>query len=196
MSRAVAAHVVKVGGSLLERDGIVPALARWVSDCQRDDPESHLVMLIGGGTLVEALRDIDRRHHVDPALAHWIAIELMDVAARIVGGWFPTWRVETSLASLRARVGTPGVTLFLPYGFLRNDDPQLAGLALPVGWHVTSDSIAARLAEVLGGARLTLLKSCPLEGRTWAQAAHEGLVDGWFPRAVASLQNVAWDCPV
>jgi hypothetical protein len=56
---------------------------------------------------------------------------------------------------------------------------------------VTSDSIAARVAEVLRAAELVLLKSAlPDAARTWIQAAETGYVDAWFPRMAARLDSV------
>lgn len=69
----------------------------------------------------------------------------------------------------------------------------MPGSTLPVGWQVTSDSIAARLAICLGADRLVLLKSreaMPGERSDWAQAVAGGLVDGCFPTFAAKLPEV------
>jgi aspartokinase-like uncharacterized kinase len=69
---------------------------------------------------------------------------------------------------------------------------------LPHPWQATSDSIAARLAEVLA-ADLVLLKSAnppvkrPEVGdrATWlAELAAREYVDAWFPQAAASIRRV------
>ncbi|MCA9240540.1 MAG: hypothetical protein KDA37_10085, partial [Planctomycetales bacterium] len=62
------------------------------------------------------------------------------------------------------------------------------------GWQVTSDSIAARVAEVLD-AELVLLKAAPPpDGRRqdldWL--ADAGYVDRWFPRASLGLRSVSF----
>ena len=76
--------------------------------------------------------------------------------------------------------------------FLRDVEPHAAGRPLPAGWQVTSDSIAARLAEVLAADELVLLKSIDPPSATWQQAAREGLVDAYFPEAVQPLATVRW----
>jgi hypothetical protein len=59
---------------------------------------------------------------------------------------------------------------------------------------VTSDSIAARVAEIGGASRLILLKSTDLPDETnWHEAARGGFVDAMFPKIVQrSGLMVSW----
>jgi hypothetical protein len=68
--------------------------------------------------------------------------------------------------------------------------------ALPVGWHVTSDSIAAAVAAD-GGGRLFLVKSVPppCPGPDLTSLAAAGWVDDFFPTAAAPLAEVRWAAP-
>jgi 5-(aminomethyl)-3-furanmethanol phosphate kinase len=78
--------------------------------------------------------------------------------------------------------------------FVREVEPMLPGTVLEVGWHVTSDSIAARLAICLGDARLRLLKSRPptaAEAVDWACAARGRLVDAFFPCLANHLRSAS-----
>ncbi len=59
-----------------------------------------------------------------------------------------------------------------------------------MGWHVTSDSIAARLAQHMGAEQLVLLKSSLPQSRTLRGASEEGLVDQYFSTAAAGLPTV------
>ena len=69
--------------------------------------------------------------------------------------------------------------------FLREDESRPG--ALPHSWDVTSDSIAARVAVMLGAERLVLLKSVDVpSGTSWEEALARGWVDAHFPRVVAS----------
>jgi aspartokinase-like uncharacterized kinase len=73
------------------------------------------------------------------------------------------------------------------------EDEARAG-RLPQTWAVTSDAIAARVAEQLGATRLVLLKSVPVPADVdWRAAARLGLVDATFPQVVerAGLQATA-----
>jgi hypothetical protein len=72
------------------------------------------------------------------------------------------------------------------------------GLSLPSGWQVTSDSIAARVADV-HGAGLLLVKSrpppCPESGDPLGMLAAAGWVDDYFPEAAGKLGEIRWAAP-
>jgi hypothetical protein len=65
--------------------------------------------------------------------------------------------------------------------------------ALEHSWRVTSDSIAAWAAHVLGATELVLVKSrdVPCE-MTAAAAAKAGLVDDYFPAIAGDLPAIGW----
>ena len=75
--------------------------------------------------------------------------------------------------------------------WLHSVEPHLSGNPLPVGWHTTSDSIAARIANVWRADELILCKSVSAGGlgpehHDWVT---RGIVDENFPR-VCRTQNV------
>ena len=76
----------------------------------------------------------------------------------------------------------PALGILDPHAFAQADEGRLG--CLPHDWSATSDSVAARVAEV-GGADLVLLKSVEIEGDDWERAAREGHVDPIFPGVVA-----------
>ena len=66
---------------------------------------------------------------------------------------------------------------------------------LAASWEVTSDSIAARIAVLLGARRLILLKSVGLAADiSRAEAARLGLVDAMFPQIARQLEVVELVC--
>src|SRR5262249_17779871 len=58
--------------------------------------------------------------------------------------------------------------------------------SLPQCWDVTSDSLAARFAEVIGARELILLKSVTIPPELdWTEASRRGFVDAYFPTMIA-----------
>jgi aspartokinase-like uncharacterized kinase len=110
---------------------------------------------------------------------------LLDVTARLVHAMLPELDATADYAALQQRCMSPGVTLLQPAGFLIYAEPTAAGTRLPAAWAVTSDSIAARLAVMLGADELVLLKSAPFEflGKpNVPQMAAAGFVDANLPQ--------------
>jgi len=124
--------VVKVGGSLLSQvHRIVPVLGA---------SPRPLLLVPGGGIFADAVRQAGAN---DDA-AHWMAIAAMEQY-----GWMlASHGVETT-----DQLALPKTTtVLLPYRILRTFDP------LPHTWQVTSDTIAAWVAQMLG-TELLILKS-------------------------------------
>ena len=124
--------VVKLGGSLYN---YVPDLVPAFLASARP-----LFIVPGGGMFA----DVVRKLAVDNDSAHWMAIAAMDQY-----GWYVASQGITATSLLSEPVRP---VVFLPYCSVRKHDP------LPHTWDVTSDSIAAWIADVLG-LDLLLLKS-------------------------------------
>ncbi|MCU0629363.1 MAG: uridylate kinase [Methanoregulaceae archaeon] len=124
--------VVKLGGSLCNR---IPDLVAGLLASERP-----LFIVPGGGIFA----DIVRKMPVDDDSAHWMAIAAMDQY-----GWFIVSQgiMPTTILKVPDRP-----VVFLPYCSMRQHDP------LPHTWDVSSDSIAAWVADYLG-LELLLLKS-------------------------------------
>ncbi len=143
----------------------------------------------------------DRRFGLSAAAAHWQAIRAMRVNAFVLRQlWQESMWVEqlSDWQDHQAHAARP-VGILDPLSFLARDEPTMAGRALPCGWHVTSDSIAARLAVGLGAVELVLLKSTlpalsaatiSAATLTCQEAANAGLVDEHFPVAAQSLPRI------
>lgn len=182
MSRPI---VLKVGGSLLDLPELPQRLRQWL-----DQPElPPCLILTGGGALVDAIREHDRIHQVGEARAHALAIRTLDVTAHLLADLLPGSQVVERLDELPDAWASRTVPILAPRRWLDKDQHEPG--ALPHLWDVTSDSIAARLAKVLGASRLVLFKSAPCpEGCDLKTASQLGLVDPVFPDAARELPSV------
>lgn len=186
--------VVKVGGSLFVQTQFVSRLRTLVQHYSKQFAPAHIVLITGGGPLVESLRAIDRVNAISTEHAHWTAIRLMDVNAGLLQQWWPQLQAIDSMKELRIRCTDASVTLFRVEAFLAEYESSLPGTPLPVGWQVTSDSIAARIAETLDAAQLILIKAVPpLAGTDWQKAANLKVVDLFFPSIAEKLNAVRID---
>ncbi len=153
--------VAKIGGSLLLRPDLMPRLRSWLSTETSAHSDTHYVLLVGGGRLVDAVREIDAATSLGDANAHWICVALMDATSRIVSALLPELTTVDRLSWLLERTVQPGITLFSPQEFMADIEPNSPGIHLPADWSVTSDTIAARLAIVLGADELVFIKAAP-----------------------------------
>jgi aspartokinase-like uncharacterized kinase len=100
-----------------------------------------MVLIVpGGGPFANAVREI----RADDDTSHWMAIAAMEQY-----GWYI---VSHGLPATDLLAVPAGPAVLLPYRCLREHDP------LPHSWDVTSDTIAAWVADTLG-LDLLLLKS-------------------------------------
>lgn len=175
--------VVKVGGSLLDWPELPRALTAWLSQ----QPPGCYLLLGGGGNFCEAVREADQLHSLGESFSHDLCIDCLAVTAKLLAQLtgLPrlTWRRPEQPPSW------PAVAVFDCQSFLQEVEPISPGERLPRSWSATTDSIAARLAELLA-APLVLLKSCPAPSGSLAELAAAGYVDDHFPVAARSLPSV------
>lgn len=185
-------RVVKVGGSLLECPGLWRTLTRWLDE----QPALSSLLIVGGGALADQVRQLDRRYGLREDVAHSLAIRAMHVNGFVLSQLVPDsgW-----MAGYHQWIQHPTMTgrdrwFFAVEPFLRHEEPELPGVRLPCGWHVTSDSIAARVAAVCQAQELVLLKStlpaAPGSSVPVAHAASVHLVDDFFPACAGSLPQI------
>ena len=185
-------RVIKLGGSLLDDGGWPERFRRWLAS----QPPMRNVLVVGGGALADAVRRWDRLHGLSPSDAHWLAIDVMSVTSKLANSLLRDWRSTDEWQSVLDFTGSDSCDvaplIFEPKQFLEALEPTLDGARLPASWDVTSDSIAARIAQVLRADELALLKSClPTEGTaTIERASDSSYVDRAFCRFAAQLPRV------
>jgi 5-(aminomethyl)-3-furanmethanol phosphate kinase len=183
-----ALRVVKVGGSLLEWPHLPIALPLWLNT----QPPGRNVLVAGGGQLVDWLREADARFQLGQSVSHRLCLEAMRVTAGLLAELLPESRLVTTFDELQALVhgmADRAVCVFCPYRFMIDWEPARHPQPLPATWAVTSDSIAARLAEMIQADELVLLKSAapPPEG-----PASGGYVDDYFVAATRKLAKICY----
>ena len=176
---------VKLGGSLLDLDDLTDRLQRWLAL----GPVASNVLVVGGGRAADIVREYDEKHELSAVKAHWLAIGAMELNARILAAVLPEARWLDRIDDVRTTLAP--IAVLNPLSFMLHDDPQHPRGALPASWQVTSDSMAARAAEMARANELVLLKSAlPPEGATREQLASAGYVDTFFPEASRNLARV------
>jgi 5-(aminomethyl)-3-furanmethanol phosphate kinase len=174
-----ALRVIKVGGSLLSWPDLVPAFRRWLSM----QPTAANVVVVGGGALVDAIRQLDRQHRLEAEVSHWLSVRAMSLTAELFVSLLGDARLVSRIEDLDRRgVALQAVDV---ESFLRQDAKNSDGL--PCNWDVTSDSIAARAAHTLEARELVLLKSTLPQEATLDLWCQSGIVDPYFPRAAVGL---------
>jgi aspartokinase-like uncharacterized kinase len=130
-----------------------------------------LVIIPGGGPFADLVRRFQREQGLSPGAAHWMAILGMDQYAQAIADHTPKGQVVDDRAGVLAVHARGAVPVLAPYRWLHAADE------LPHSWEVTSDSLAAYLATLLGAEELVLLK--PVAGG-------EELADPYFRRTLAA----------
>ena len=168
--------MMKVGGSLLDWN----ELPRRLAEVIRSRSTARLVLICGSGRVVDWVRDMDERHGLGEERSHELALRALDLSCCLLAELVPCLGIVTNLAELPAVWQSSRIPLLSPRPVL--DAGDWSDRPLPHSWRLTSDSIAARLAERLGATELVLVKSASLSGQiSRVDAARRGLVD----RAIA-----------
>lgn len=164
--------VVKVGGSLAAEAGL---LKRTGAAIAKAAARHSLVVIPGGGPFAERVRLFDQEHHLSNDAAHWMAILGMDQYAFALCDVIPNAILVEDRTGMLLAQGKGQVPVLAPSRWLRAADE------LPHTWDVTSDSLSAYLATLLGADQLVLIK--PVEGGI-------ELMDPWFGRTVPA--GIRW----
>lgn len=170
---AVPRLVLKVGGSLAET-GRMPAVVQMIAATR-----VPVVIVPGGGPFADSIRALQPTMKFDDALAHRLAMLAMQQMGESIVAQNERFTAAHSLTEISDACRDGKVPVWAPLRMIVND------AAVPAGWSATSDSLAARLAELLG-ARLILLKSVDVaSGANIDDLATRGVVDPILPSIVA-----------
>ncbi len=191
-------QVIKIGGSLLanapNRSAIENA-ERWIAK----QSNSTNIVIVGGGQAVDHLRRWQRQFRLSEMQAHLNAVQVMSLnTSRLARSscWSSVISNWSDLTDFVQREdASPTTIMFDCLSFVRDDEPALFGTALVPNWNCTSDSIAARIAQLLGAGKLTLLKSKTAGSSDLLTLQYANYVDLSFPQMAADIKSVTFvDC--
>lgn len=172
--------VLKLGGSLAESGRLRAALA-LVRRARRP-----VVVVPGGGPFADAVREAQGALGLSDAAAHDMALLAMHQMAHAMMDLEPRLAAADTLVAVARAWRGRRVPVWLPMRLSAGDR------RIPRDWSITSDGLAARLAERLGDVELVLLKSCSVPAGASARTlARRGIVDPLFP-AIVARANLAW----
>ena len=144
--------IVKIGGSLYDLPELGPRLSAYLKSQQTGD----IILVPGGGAMVETLRRLDRTHHLGEETCHWLALRILTINAHFLAQLLPG-TIVISDPQERQRDSIAIMDMF-PFALADEARPG----RLPHSRDVTSDSLAVRVAIVAGAGKLVLLKSAGL----------------------------------
>jgi len=171
--------VVKVGGSLAET-GRLGSVLTIIGGAR-----IPVVIVPGGGPFADAVRNLQAEMKFDDTVAHRLAMLAMEQMAECIVDRRQGMKIAHSLDEISEAVMDGQIPVWAPLQMIAGD-ATVAG-----GWDATSDSLAARLAELLD-TRLILLKSVNVEEASSAEKlAQDGIVDPLFPEIVARA-DLSW----
>jgi len=175
--------VVKIGGSLLGS----PELERWLNIFVKFG-NGNIVIVPGGGIFANAVRQAQKLSKISDACAHKLAVLAMDQFGLLLASLNPLLATASSELEIAERTWQHRAIVWLPSKMVLADD------SIPKSWDVTSDSLAAWLAEKLDVQHLILLKSeKPSETELSIKVmTNEGLVDEAFSDFVLNKPFSSW----
>ncbi len=179
-SAATGPLLIKIGGSLLRN----PGWPQTVHSLVRREAQGRKAtwLVIGGGPVVDGLRQLDQIESQPAERMHRLAIAAIGLTAKLVAERLDLPLIDNPAAAAVAVLDVSRTAW----------RPVLA--PLPRSWKVSSDSIAAVVAAALS-AELFLVKSIRPPGDTLADLSKTGWLDGHFPAASRRVTAIRWAVP-
>lgn len=162
--------VVKLGGSTAN----ATELGVWIMALAGSS--LPLVIVPGGGPFADQVRDAQKRMDFSDKAAHAMAILAMDQFGHVLLDRHEKLVPARSLAEIEQALERDRIPVWLPSA-LATPAPDIAA-----SWDITSDSLAAWLAEKIGAKTLLLIKrsSAFSEHDTIGRLATNGIIDAGF----------------
>jgi 5-(aminomethyl)-3-furanmethanol phosphate kinase len=135
---------------------------------------------------LDAVRQAQTDFEIPEAVAHRMALLAMHQTGLMMAALHPRLKPAETLSGIKRAVAVGAITVWLPFKLTAPDR------LIAANWSTTSDALAARLAERLGGAPVVLVKSCRIaSGTSIAALARTGVVDTAF-KAIVTRARLSW----
>ena len=142
--------IVKLGGSLMGS----PELSLWLNSLETASKQENIVIVPGGGKFADSIRNKQKQYHFSDVAAHKMAMLAMCQYAFFLKDMNDKLFFVESENEISANLGKKLPLLWMPYSLIKGENTELEA-----SWNVTSDSIAAWLAQKLEADKLILVKS-------------------------------------
>ncbi|MEE9398374.1 MAG: uridylate kinase [Methylococcales bacterium] len=174
--------VVKLGGSLSRS----PQLKQWLKVLV--NVGERIVIVPGGAAFADQVRDVQRHWRFNDVIAHQMAILAMNQYGLMFKGMVDDLIMATSIEEIQQLYKKRSVVVWLP------SIAMLGQTDIPASWSVTSDSLAAWLAQHLPTKHLILVKSIafdlPEVSTSWL--VQQDIVDASFPHFINQAGFDVW----
>jgi aspartokinase-like uncharacterized kinase len=181
-------QVIKLGGSLTKSQALPEALNRIATR------QGKMVIVPGGGAFADQVRFAQQQWQFNEVIAHEMAILAMQQMALLFKGLQPTFQLAGTLVEIKQFLSgqKSAPIIWSPSIYELNQ----AGVA--ANWEITSDSLAAWLAQQLDATELILVKAAKVTSNNLAQLSEQGIIDSAFVRFVDharfTIQILSNDC--
>lgn len=169
--------VIKLGGSLSQSETLVSCLDRL----EQRYKDKAVVIVPGGGAFADQVRLAQARWQFDDTTAHQMAILAMQQMALLIHGLKSQFTLVNSTLDITERLKQGEVLIWSP------EIDELDKAFVPASWDVTSDSLAAWLAQTISAQTLILVKSALIDKNlTLEQLAEQQIIDRGFCHFVST----------
>ena len=182
---------MKIGGSLLKYPVELSRLCNLLADLSG---ELDLLLVPGGGIFADTVRDVYTRFKLPENIAHQMAVLAMDQYGILIQSLAQgTSQIVENIEDSKKCFEEHKIAVLQVSNIMKSEK------YLPKSWSVTSDSIAALMAQLIVAKRLLLVKS--IDGLTKRESGKlldrvstnsldsdvkAGSVDGYFPNVLKS----------
>ncbi|MGZ8095742.1 MAG: amino acid kinase family protein [Methylosarcina sp.] len=163
--------IIKLGGSLAKTGGLSGCLDR----IEQQYRGTAAVVVPGGGAFADQVRLAQEIWRFDDSVAHRMALLAMQQMALLFHGLKPQFAIAGSISAIKKQISRKNTVIWSP------DAAELEQAGVKAGWDVTSDSLAAWLANTLSARELILVKSATIDAEhNLAELTRQHVVDQAF----------------